>query len=169
MGGNEIDRGGELGMIDPDRPDFAGGDRHGALALHPLQKLDEIGDGLVGTVDGLVADHDCIDVAVAPRQRNSCRNFPLVAGFVLVDPDAERHLEPELGCDRRDELAAAGRAIGADRLGVGAEDFQISANLLFGGTIAVVRMLGPRVGRVGDAGQRRIDVGDRLVPLEQSP
>ena len=34
--GDEVDRGGQLGMIDPDVPDFAGGDRHRRLALDAL-------------------------------------------------------------------------------------------------------------------------------------
>src|SRR6202521_3890612 len=139
-------------MIDPDRPDFARGDRHGALALHPLNEPDELRDGFLRAVDRLVADHDCIDIAVAPGERNRLLDFPLVADLVLVDPDAQRDLEPELGCDRRYELAAAGRAVSADRLSVRAEDFQIGANLLLGRTVAVVRMLRPRIGRVRDTG-----------------
>ena len=169
MGGDEIDRRSKLGVVDPHRPDFTGGNRHRALPFHPLDDLDQLGDGLLRAIDRLVADHDGIDVAVAPRERNRRLDLPLVAGFVLVDPDAERHLESELGGDCRHQLDAAGGAVGADRLRIGAQDLQIVANLLLGWTIATIRMLRACVRRIRDAGQRRLDVGDRLLPLEQRP
>ncbi len=105
-------------MVDPDRPDFAGRDRHRALALDPLDEADELVDRLLRAQGRLVADDDGVDVAVAARQRNAGLDFALVAGFVLVDPDAERDLEPELGGNRRHQLAARRRAIGADGVSV---------------------------------------------------
>jgi hypothetical protein len=185
VGGDEVDRRGELGRLfrllcrlfrllgigeaEPDVVGLAGRHRHRALALDPLDDSDELIDRLVRTQRGLVADHDRVDVAVAARERDGGLDFPLVAGFVLVDPDAERDLEPELRGDRRHELDAAGGAVGADGVGVGTEDFQVGANLLRRRAITVVRMLRSRVGRIGDAGERRIDVGDRMLPIEQSP
>ncbi len=194
MGGDEVDRRGQLRMVDPDRPDFAGRDRYRAHPLHALHDLDQLGDALfdlqlfevlsrpfrfrpqrrlvageVATQRGLVADHDRVDVAVAARERDGGLDFPFVAGLVLVDPDAERHLEPELGGNCRHELDAAGRAIGADGVGIGAENLQVGANLLRRRTVAVIRMLRSPVRRIGNAGKRRIDIGDRLLPLEQSP
>ena len=41
VGGDEVDRGDELGMIEPDVPDFAGGHRHRGLALDALDDLDQ--------------------------------------------------------------------------------------------------------------------------------
>ena len=106
-------------MIDPDRPDLARRHRDRAQPLDALNDLDQLldvllrldlGDGparlgakarlLADQVQpqrGLVPDHDGIDVAVAARERNGRLDLALVAGLVLVYPDAERNLEPELG------------------------------------------------------------------------
>ena len=147
-----------LRMVDPDRPDFAGRDRYRAQPLHALTSLISSSMSLtrtsalracplptrnvapcrqVATQRGLVADHDRVDVAVAARERDGGLDFPLVAGLVLVDPDAERDLEPELGGNRRHQLDAAGRAVGADGVGVGAEKLQVGADLLRRRTVAV--------------------------------
>src|SRR5215471_20663964 len=104
-------------MLDPDGPDFARCDRHWTLPFHSLDKPDEVVDRLFRAQRSFVAHHDGVDVAVAAGERNGSLDFPLVAGLVLVDPDAERDLEPELGGNRGHQLAAAGRAIGADSLG----------------------------------------------------
>ena len=193
MGGDEVDRRGELGGVfrllgrllrlvgeaEPDVEGFAGCDRHRALALDPLDDRDELVDCLFPPQYRLVADHDRVDVAVAACQRDRGLDFLLVTGIrydlpigidnVLVDPDAERDLEPELRGNRGHELDAAGRAVGADRLRVRAEDFQVGANLLRCRAVAVIGMLRSCVRRIGDAGERSVDIGDRLLPLEQSP
>ena len=148
VSGDEIDRRGKLRMVDPDRPYFAGRDRHRTLALDPLDEANELVDRLLRAQGRLVAHDDGVDVAVAACQRNAGLDFPLVAGFVLVDPDAERDLEPELCGNRRHQLAARGRAIGADGVSVRTENFQIRADLLRCGAIAVIGMLSSRVGRI---------------------
>jgi len=66
-------------------------------------------------------------------------------------------------------LAAAGRAIGADGVGVGAEDLQVGADLLRRRAVAEIRMLRSCIGRIGDTGERSVNIGDCLLPLEQSP
>ncbi len=169
VGGDEIDRRSKLRMVDPDRPDFAGGDRDRAETLHPLDDLAELLDGLFCAQRGLVANHDRVDVAVAPGERDRRFDLQLVPRLVLVDPDAERDLQPELGGDRRHEFAAAGRGVGADRVRIGADELEVGANLLGRRPVAAVGMLGAREGRVGQAGQRSRNAGRCLLPLEQSP
>ncbi len=130
--GNEIDRRGELRMVDPDRPDFAGRYRDRARSLHPLDELDQVVDAHLGAQRGLVADHDGVDVAVVAGEIERGADFPLIALLVLVDPGADGDFEAELGRDRRDEFGAAGRRIGADRAGIGRDGFEVGADLLGG-------------------------------------
>ena len=128
-------------MLDPDRPDFAGGNGHRTLPFDAGNEPHEVGNRLLRAQRGLVADHDCIDVVVAARQRDRRLDLAFVAGLVLVDPDAERHLQAELGGDARHQLAAARGAVGADGVGVGAEKLQVGANLIGRRAIAVIGML----------------------------
>ncbi len=127
--GDEIDRRGKLGMVEPDRPDFTGGDRDRARPLDLLDELDELVDGHLAAQHRLVADHDGVDVAVVAGEVERRADFPLVALLVLVEPGADRDLEAELGGDRRHQLGAAGRRIGADRPGIGRDGLQVGANL----------------------------------------
>ena len=169
VGGDEIDRGGQLRMVDPHRPDFTRRHRHRAQALNPLDDLAEFVDGLFRAQRGLVADHDRVDVAVATGERDRRLDLELVARLVLVDPDAERDLQPELGGDWRHEFEAAGRRVGADGVRIGTDELEIGADLLRRRPVATVGMLGARERRVGQAGQRSCNAGRCLLPLEQSP
>ena len=97
-------------------------------------------------------------------------DFPLVALLVLVDPDADRDLQAELGGDRRDQFDAAGRRIGADGAGVGRDQLQIGADLLARSDVAVVGMLRAlRTARRKRWRAGRRNSALRLLPLEQSP
>ena len=129
-------------MVPPDRPDFTCGHRHRALALDALNEaLISSSTVLSAAQRRLVADHDRIDVAVATSERERGLDFPLVAVFILVDPDAERDLEPELRGDCRHEFDATSRTVGTNGVGVRAEDLQVGADLLRRRAVAVVRML----------------------------
>ena len=108
--GDEVDRRDQLGMLDPDVPDFAGGDRHVGRALDALDHLDQVADLLLAAVDGFVADDDAVDVAVALGEIDRRADFALVALLILVDPGADRDPQAELGGDAGHELDAAGRA-----------------------------------------------------------
>ena len=77
--GDEIDRRCELGVLDPDVPDLAGGDRDIDLALDPLDQLDQVFDLLLAAIDGLVADDDAVDVAVALGEIDRGLHLALVA------------------------------------------------------------------------------------------
>ena len=71
--------GGELRIVAPDVPDFAGGDGNVDRFLDPLDQLDQVLDLLLAAVDGLVADDDADDIAVAPRQIDRGLDLALVA------------------------------------------------------------------------------------------
>ena len=53
------------GIVEPDVPDFARRHRHVDRLLDALDELDQVFDLLLAAVDGLVADDDTVDVAVA--------------------------------------------------------------------------------------------------------
>src|SRR4029077_10658172 len=102
-------------------------------------------------------------------EREGGGDFALVALLVLVDPDADRDLQAELGGDPGHKLDAAGRRIGAHGARIKTEQFEIGAYLRFGGTIPGVGMLRARVRRIGDTGQLAADARRGMLTLEQAP
>ncbi len=169
MRGDEVDRRGELRMIDPNRPDFTCSYRDRARSLHLLDELDQPRHGHFGAQRRFVADHDGVDIAVVPGEIERRANFPLVAGLVLVDPGADGDLEAEFRGDRRDEFSAAGCRIGADGAGVRRYGAQIGPDLFSGRTSAAVRMRGIGEWRIGNAGKLPGNVGGRPHRFQQNP
>src|SRR6202011_5707662 len=78
VGCDEIDGRGELGVLEPDVPDFACGDGYVDRALDALDQLDQVFDLLLAAVDGFVADHYAVDVAVGPRKLDRGQHFAFV-------------------------------------------------------------------------------------------
>src|SRR5262249_245891 len=120
----------------------------GSPRLRPQRRI-----GLADEIEAqrrLVADHDAVDVAVAPGPRDGALDLPFVTFPVGIDPDAERDLEPELGGNRGYQLAAARRGVCTDGVGIGTENLQVGANLFRCRLVAVIRMLRSRVRRVRD-------------------
>ncbi len=120
--GDEIDGGGEFRVLEPDIPDFACGHGNIDRSLDALDQLDQILDLLLAAVDGLVADDNAVDVAVALGEIDRRQHLAFVAVDILVDPGADRDLE----------FDAAGRGVKPDRprqrrqcLEVGADFFGI--------------------------------------------
>ena len=107
--GNIIDLRDQLGMLDPHVPDFAGGDRHVGRTLDLLDFLDQFWNGLIGAVNGFVADDDAVDVAVTLGKVDHRGDFALVSLLVLVDPGADRDPQPEFLGDAGHQFDAAGR------------------------------------------------------------
>ncbi len=166
---NEIDGRRQLGMLDPDVPDFSSGDRYLDFMLRVLDQLDELVDRALAAVDGLVADDEPVDIAVLAGELDGRAHLSRVAVLVPVDPGPDGDLQVELVGDRRHELDAGGRGIGADRLGIGCDGLEIRANLLGSRALAPVGVLGIRKRSVRNAGERPRYVGrGHLVP-RQSP
>ena len=157
------------GIVAPDVPDFTRGDGDVDGFLDPLDQLDQLVDLLLAAVDGLVADHDGDDVAVVLGKVDRGVDLALVAFAVLVDPGADRDLEPELGGDRRHQLDAAGRRIQTDRARDRRQLLQVGANLLGLRDVVDVGMRRALERRVGHARQDAAEVGSRLLFLQQAP
>ncbi len=118
---------------------------------------------------GLVADHDGAHVAVAASERDRGLDFPLIASFVFVDPDTERHAQTEFGGDPGNQFHTGGRGIGSDGTGVGTQLPQVGTNLIGGRPVAIVGMLRARVRRIGDAGELPVKIRARILPVEKAP
>ncbi len=65
VGGDEVDRRGELRIVAPDVPDFTGRDGNRDLALYPADIFDEVLELEFIAIQRFVADHDADDVRVA--------------------------------------------------------------------------------------------------------
>ena len=135
----------EFRMIDEGLPVIRG--RHGnrAVALHAPNDFDELGRGVLVPQIGFIAHHQPGDVMVAPGEIEGGGNLALVSCRVLVEPDAERDRETELGRDLRNALQALRRCIGAHRPGVFGNLRKVGANLRFRYPQAVGRRFGEPV------------------------
>src|SRR5262249_46074793 len=127
--GDKIYGRGELGKFDVDVPAFTGGDGDRTCSLRVADILDQVVGTDLLSRNGLVADVNGVDVAVMAREFQRRANFGFVALLVLTDPGADCDLEAELGSNRRHQFRAAGRRIGADRLGIGSEGLEIGSYL----------------------------------------
>ncbi len=167
--GDEIDRRGKLGMFEPDRTDFAGGDRHGARQLDLLHQRDQLIDGQFAAVDRFVADDDGFDVAVVASEFDGGADFPIVARLILADPGADCDFEAELGGDRRNELVAAGRRVEPDRPRIRRDGLKVRANLRRGRLRAAVGVVRAGERRVGNAGKLPVEIRSRCLRPERKP
>ena len=169
MRGDEVDGRGELRMVDPNCPDFASSYRDRALPFHLLDELDQVVDGHLGAQRGFVADDDGVDVAIVAGEIESGADFALVAFLVLVDPGADRDLKPELSGDRRYELGAACRRIGADGARVGRDSLQIGTDLFGGGALTDIGVRRIRERGVGDARELTGEIRCSFFGSQQCP
>ena len=169
MRSDEIDRGRELRVVAPDIPDFAGSDGHADLPLHLANIFDQVVDLEFVAIECFVADDDADDVRVLLREIHRRDDFSLIAIGILVDPDTERDLEAELGCDGRHDLDAAGGRVETDRPRHGRELLEVGTDLVDGRDIVDVRMRRAFERRVGHAGNHALEIGRILLLAEQRP
>jgi len=155
---DEIDGGGEFGVLEPDIPDFARGHGHVDRPLDALDQLDQVFDLLLAAVDGLVADHDAVDIAVALGQFDRRQHLAFVAVGILVDPGADRDLETHFIGDRRHELDAAGRRVKPDRPRQRRQGFKVGADFFGVGNVVDVGMRRAFERRIGHARQDALEV-----------
>ncbi len=159
MRGNIVDGGNEFGVLNPDVPDFAGGDRNVGRALHALDHLNQVADFLLIAIDGLVAHDDAVDVAVTPREIDHRADFTLVAIPIFVDPCAGCNTQPEFRSYARHEFDTAGRRVSTDGSRVGREKLEVGTDLRGLRRGAGVRMRGAFEWRVGNACELPFEVG----------
>ena len=156
-------------MLDPHIPDFAGGDRHVDRAFDLLDLLDQFGNGLIGAVNGFVADEDAVDVAVALGKVDHRGDFALVSIFMLVDPGADCHPQTEFLGDAGHQFDSAGRRIGADGSRQRREHLEVGADLSGLRLGAGVGVSGAAKRRIGDAGELAIEIGSARLMRRKSP
>ena len=121
---------------------------------------------LIAAIDHFVADHDADDVAVAARELDRGVDLALVAIGALVDPRADHDLEAEFGGDGRHELVAFRRRVQSDRACQRRELLHVGANLV---GVAVDDGMSGFEGGVGQAWQHAVEIGRRLLVLQQGP
>src|SRR3954454_11094152 len=152
-------------MFEPDVPDFAC--RHGNIdgSLDALNEFDQVFDLLFAAVDGFVADHDAVDVAVAFGEIDRRQHFAFVAVSVLVDPSPDGDLYSDFVGDRRYEFDAAGGRVKPDGACQRRQHLHIRANLFAVRDVVDVGVRCSFVRRVRHAWQNTLEVGGLfLVP-----
>ena len=82
---------------------------------------------------------------VVPCEVEGGCNLTIVSSFVLVEPDAKRDREPELGRDLWNALQTLRRSVGAHGLCVFGNLGEVGADLRFGYLQTVRRWLGKPV------------------------
>ena len=167
--GDEIDRRGKLGMIDPDAPDVGGRHRNRAGTFHPLDNADQLVDGHVGSHQRFVADDDGVDVAVVAGKVERGTDFALVAILVLIDPGADGDFQAKLGRDRRHQFGTPGRRIHANGAGIGRNRLEIGADLFRRRPLAGIGMRGVDEGGVRDACKLTVEIRSFLLRSQESP
>jgi hypothetical protein len=120
-------------------------------------------------IDGFVADHDRVDVAALLRQVDDRAQLPLVALGIVVEPRAGRDSKAELVGDARHQFTAAGRRIGAQRVGVGRDDLQVGADLRRRRPVTGIRTGRAVIRRKRNAGERTLNVGGRRLIVKKGP
>ena len=153
-------------MLKPDIPDFARGHGNVDRTLDALDQLDQVFNLLLAAVEGLVADHNTVDVAVALGEFDRRQYLAFVAVGILVDPGADRDLETDLIGDRRHQLDAAGRRVKPDRPRQRRQGFQIGTDFFDAGNVVDVGMRRAFERRIGHARQDALEVRC-LLPVPQ--
>src|ERR1700722_6898398 len=149
-------------MLEPDVPDFAGRDGNIDRSLDALDQLDQVFYFLLAAIDGFIADHDTVDVAITLGQIDRRQYLAFVAFGVLVDPGADGDFEADLIGDRRHQFAAFRRSVQANRSRQGGELPEIGANPVGVGN-AVGYDVTPFEGCVGSTLQNALEVWGLLL------
>ena len=153
-------------MLEPDVPDFTRRDGNVDRTFDALDQLDQVLDLLLAAVDGFVADHDAVDVAVALGKLDRRLHFAFVAVGILVDPGADGDLQAGFVRDRRHQFDAAGRGIEADRARQRRQRLHVGADFLGVRDVVDVRVGGSLERRIGHARQDALEIGS-LFPVPQ--
>ena len=149
--GDEVDRIGELCVLQPEFPHIRIGHRDRHRFLHRPDQAGQVGRSLFAPQQHLVTNHDRVNVRrMCLRDLDRPGNLALVLRRIPTDPDAKQDPHAQFPGDRRHRLQALADGIGPDAVGVRTEDLQV-------GTEALDRH--PRIGiegRLAGATKRRI-------------
>jgi hypothetical protein len=164
---DEIDGGGEFRIVAPSVPDIASRDGHVHRFLDTLDLLNQFVNFLQAGKNGLVANHDAVDVAVALGQRDRRLDFAVVALRIFIYPGTQGDLHAEFCGNRWHQFATFRRRVQTDGARQGGESFQIGANFFgvdgFDDDVARFKR------RVRKTRQDAAEIGSRLLVLEQTP
>src|ERR1700722_330872 len=157
----------EFRMVDEHLPMICGRHRNWTVSLHTPDNLDELGYVVFSPKQRLIAHDQASNVGATPSELECGRDLTLVSGVVLVDPDAKRHLEPELSRNFRDAFQTLGRSVRTHRPRVSGYHRKVGADLCLGYPQATRRFLGKPV--VGNARQPAVDRSRSGIRIFQRP
>ena len=147
MHGDEIDGVGEFRMVQPDMPGLGGGDRHMGLGFDLGDVGHQFRHGQIATQDGLVADHDLLDVRIRVGDLHDLGQLGGVFRRFAVQPRAQGDVEVHaLGQSRNGAEIALDR-IGTDVAGVLGDQCQVRLDLRRAGVDVLRRALARMEGR----------------------
>ena len=148
--GDVVDVLGEFRIAQPDVPGLGGRDRLADRLAHLVEIDDELVDRDVAAQDGLVADHDALDVAhLACRLDQGC-DFARVGLGAGVDPGAGRDQHVALAGEI-EQLGHVVDAVGAQAVGVASEQVEVGGELGARGVGPLERALVALEAVVGEA------------------
>ncbi|MNC11981.1 hypothetical protein D3C75_596920 [compost metagenome] len=152
VGGDQVDVLGQLRILLPDMPLLGGGHRYLERRAHAVQVADHLLDGDFLAEHGFVADHHAHDAALALGDLDAALDLPLVGGLVVAQPDAQGHAQAGFLGQARDFAEHAIDRVGADVVGLSAQQLEVGTHLVLARIGAVLRALVQAERREGVAG-----------------
>ncbi len=155
VGSDQVGVLGQLRVLLPDVPLLGGRHRHLDRRAHAVHERDQLLGGDFLAKQRLVAHGHANHAARVVGQIDGLGDLALVAFLVVADPDAQGHAQAELLGDCRNVGQRAVHRVGADVVGVLAQQLQVLANLRIAGIDALLRALALAERRIGEAGDLR--------------
>ncbi|MNN02796.1 hypothetical protein D3C81_1154660 [compost metagenome] len=131
MGGDQVDVLGHFRIFLPDVPLLGGGHRYLERRTHAIQIADHLFNGDFFTEQGFVADDDPDDAALAFGDLDTALYLPFVGGKVVAQPDAQGHAQAGFLGQTRDVGEGPVHRVGTDVVGVGRDQVEVGADLVF--------------------------------------
>ncbi len=137
---------GQGGVFKPDMPGFGGTHRLADGLAHPAELVGHFGHGQIATENGLVTDHQPLDMIIAIGIGNQVGDFLLIGSPAFVQPGACGHPQPVFPGQAGNLLQAVGRGIGAHSPGLVGDQIQVGINI---GRAGITPGVGIVIGAVG--------------------
>ncbi|MCY1273615.1 hypothetical protein D9M70_222250 [compost metagenome] len=165
VGGHQVDVLGQFRVLQPDVPLLGGGHRHLHRGADTVQVIHQVLAADLATEQGLVTHHHANHAAGRVGDFDGLGDLALVAFLVRADPHTQGHPQAEFLGQARDVGQAAVHRVGADVVGLLAQQFEVLADLLVGGVAVLLRVLVRAERREGITGDlfRPVRRGDRTV------
>ncbi|MCY1345665.1 hypothetical protein D9M69_317300 [compost metagenome] len=165
VGRYQVDVLGQFRVLQPDVPLLGGGHRHLHRGADTVQVIHQVLAADLATEQGLVTHHHANHAAGRVGDFDGLGDLALVAFLVRADPHTQGHPQAEFLGQARDVGQAAVHRVGADVVGLLAQQFEVLADLLVGGVAVLLRVLVRAERREGITGDlfRPVRRGDRTV------